>query len=224
MQRDLLDRFIAMSSTAEFVEASGDGRVRAANAAFIRHVAGGSGEVLGRPLLGYLTASDSTRFERWLNGDEPPAEPVRVNFVDVDGVPYTLRCVVDRREGSLQVAGEPEVDAERRASGELMRLNNELATLARERARRERELERTRAELNDALENLKSSFWHLQKLQEVLPLCMRCGRVKTDKDDGEWQTLVEYLKQNEILLSHAYCPSCTEAVMQEYDLEEAPTD
>lgn len=216
MHAELLDRFIAMSSTTEFAMADGDGRVQAANAAFIRHVGGGSDGVVGRSLQGYLTASDGIRFARWVTGDAPPAEPVRLNFVGADGMPYTLRCVVDRKAGSVRVAGEPEADGERNAAGELMRLNNELATVAREGNRRQRELEATRRELNDALEKLQSSYWHLQKLQEVLPLCMRCGRVKTD--EARWQTLVEYLMENDILVSHAYCPSCTEVVVEEYDV------
>lgn len=219
---ELLDRFIAMSSSTDFVVADGDGRVRAANAAFMLHVGGGADEVLGRSLHEYLTASDATRIEGWLTSGEPPGEPVRLNFLGVDGVPYTLRCVVDFREGSLRVAGELDAGGERNVAGELMRLNNELATMAREQARRQRELERTRRELNDALEKLQSSYWHLQKLQEVLPLCMRCGKVKTD--EGQWQTLVEYLKENEILLSHAYCPTCTEAVFQEYGLTMDPQE
>lgn len=222
MNVQLFDRFIAMSSTTQFVVAGGDGRIQAANPAFVRRAGGGADDVVGRSLYAYLTAADGTRVERWLTAGAAPADPLRLNFVGVDGTPYTLRCVVDHGEGSLRVAGELEEDSERNAAGELMRLNNELATMARERVRRQRELERTQQELKDALEKLQSSFWHLQKMQEVLPLCMRCGKVKTD--EARWQTLVEYLKENEILLSHAYCPTCTDVVVQEHGVEDAPQE
>lgn len=223
MNVELLDRFIAMSSTTQFVVAGEDGRIQAANPAFVRDAGNGADEVVGRSFYDYLTAADATRVERWLaDGAPPPKEPVRLNFVRVDGAPYTLRCVVDREGESLRVAGEPEESSDRNAADELMSLNNELATMARERVRRQRELERTQRELQDVLDKLQSSFWHLEKMQEVLPLCMRCGKVKTD--EARWQTLVEYLKENEILLSHAYCPTCTDLVVQEHGVEDAPQE
>ena len=115
--------------------------------------------------------------------------------------------------------GEREVDRDGAAAEELILANNELATLARERARRQRELERTRRELQATLDELRTSYWHLQKIQEVLPLCMSCGRVKTDA--ARWQSVAEYLKDNEIFLSHGYCPSCAELYAREHGLEES---
>jgi cysteine sulfinate desulfinase/cysteine desulfurase-like protein len=114
--------------------------------------------------------------------------------------------------------GEPDVGGDRGVVEELVQLNNELATMARERARRERELERTRQRLQAALEELETSYWHLKKIQEFLPLCMGCGRIKTA--EAEWQSVAEYLKDNEIFLSHGYCPPCSAAVLQEYGLDD----
>jgi PAS domain-containing protein len=216
MATDLFQRFLNVSSTVEAVDVDGQGRIAAANGAFRHHVGLPADELIGSPLSGLLTAPDAERLAGWL-ADGPPAEPVRVNFVSASGSPFSLRCIVGGEDG-LRIVGEPEVDGDRSAAEELMLLNNELATLARERARRERELEQTRAELETTLEELRTSYWHLQKIQEVLPLCMKCGRVKTA--EAEWQPVVDYLKENEIFLSHGYCPNCAETVEREFGLEE----
>lgn len=217
---DRLTRFIATSSTTECVVAGEDGTVLAANAAFAEHVGGSAEEVAGRSIYDHLTAPDVERVERWLTGGTPPTEPVRLNFVGEEGAAYTLRCLVDRTGEGLRLLGEPEAGRDLKASDDLMRLNNELATMAREEVRRQRELERTRRKLEDALDELRKSYWHLQKIQEVLPLCMRCGKVKTD--EAHWQTVVEYMQENEIFLSHGYCPSCSDVVLREYGVEPSP--
>lgn len=218
MKSELFHRLITMSSTTEFVAVGGDGRVQAANGAFVRHVEPGGDDVTGRSISDFLITPDADRVQGWLTGSAPPSEPVRLNFLGADEAPYTLRCVVARNGESLQVAGEPEAGSDGSTVGDMMRLNNELATMARERVRRQRELERTRRELKTALDELQSSYWHLQKIREVLPVCMRCGKVETD--EAQWQTLVEYLMESEILMSHGYCPRCTEVVFRESGLEE----
>ena len=60
--------------------------------------------------------------------------------------------------------------------------------------------------LQTSYDHLDKSFWHLRKLQEVLPICMRCGKVKTA--DAAWEDVVTYLKNNSLFLSHGYCPEC----------------
>ena len=49
---------------------------------------------------------------------------------------------LDATHQAVQIVGEPEPEEDGLSSSELIRLNNELATMARERGRRERELER----------------------------------------------------------------------------------
>src|SRR5581483_247674 len=92
-------------------------------------------------------------------------------------------------------------------------LNNRLAVETRENARKAKELERVNRKLKGALEELETMYWHLRKIQEVLPICLECGKVKTD--GGNWQTLVEYLKANSQFLSHGYCPECFERKLAE---------
>lgn len=73
------------------------------------------------------------------------------------------------------------------------------------------ELETTKAKLEETLADLNSSYWHLKKIQEVLPVCLECGAVRTGR--GSWEPVLEYLKQNSLLLSHGYCPACMPKVM-----------
>ena len=218
---DLFERLIDASATLEWAVVDEGGAIVEVNGAFAGHVGTAVDELAGRPLAEFLPDPDAGRLRGWLGEVGPPPDPVRVNFVTTSGVPYTLRCLIGRSGEpvpGLRIVGEPETEGDRTAAEELLRLNNELATLARERARQQRELERTKRKLSDAFEELRTSYWHLRKIQEVLPVCMKCGRVKGD--GSEWQTVVDYLKDNEIFLSHGYCPPCAEEAMREMGLEE----
>jgi response regulator RpfG family c-di-GMP phosphodiesterase len=75
-------------------------------------------------------------------------------------------------------------------------------------------LESDNLTLKAAYDQLDQSFWHLRKIQEVLPICMECGKVKTT--DTSWEDVVSYLKKNTRFLSHGYCPECAEQVLRQY--------
>ena len=66
--------------------------------------------------------------------------------------------------------------------------------------------------IKEAYEQLQNSFWHLRKIQEVLPICMGCGKVKTN--NSSWEEVVQYLKNNALFLSHGYCPECARKVSE----------
>lgn len=216
-ERELFDRVLDVAERLESVSVRPDGSIVDANAAFARHVKVERDRLIGRAIANFLTAGQMERFDGWIGDSPPPDDPVRVNFAAVDGTPFTLRCVVERSGERLRLVGEGEAEAEGAALDELMRLNNELATMARERARRERELERTRDELEKTLEELRTSYWHLQKIQEALPICMGCERIKSG--DAPWSTVTDYLKENRIFLSHGYCPECAAEYERRHGLE-----
>lgn len=71
-------------------------------------------------------------------------------------------------------------------------------------------MERENRTLRAAYDQLKNSFWHLRKIEEVLPMCLNCGRVKTA--EGTWEDVAAYLKANSKFLSHGYCPACAAEV------------
>jgi len=134
----------------------------------------------------------------------------------------TLQCRVWRAEGLMLVLGERKREDAARLQRELMDLNNELVVKSRELGRRQRELEHIRTKLQGALDELETSYWHLRKLQEVLPICMECGKVKTA--DATWEDVVDYLQRNALFLSHGYCPDCAEAMMEQYGIAEEGAD
>lgn len=60
--------------------------------------------------------------------------------------------------------------------------------------------------LQASYDHLDKSFWRLRKIQEVLPICMKCGKVKTT--ESSWEDVLTFLKNNSMFLSHGYCPEC----------------
>ncbi|MBC7962644.1 MAG: response regulator [Steroidobacteraceae bacterium] len=68
--------------------------------------------------------------------------------------------------------------------------------------------------LKAAYEQLDKSFWHLKKIQEVLPICLDCGKVKTT--DSSWEDVVGFLKKHSLFLSHGYCPECADKLMSQF--------
>jgi response regulator RpfG family c-di-GMP phosphodiesterase len=101
----------------------------------------------------------------------------------------------------------------------LIRQIAEINTLSRDSAERVEELkkaqstiERENRTLKVAYEHLDTSFWHLRKIQEVLPICMGCGKVKTA--EASWKDVVSFLKDNSMFLSHGYCPDCEKKLLE----------
>jgi integral membrane sensor domain MASE1 len=64
-----------------------------------------------------------------------------------------------------------------------------------------------------SLSRLETSFWHVTRDQEVLPLCMGCGQVSPR--EGEWQDLSTFFHDRTDFLSHGYCPPCAEGLLGE---------
>jgi response regulator RpfG family c-di-GMP phosphodiesterase len=75
-------------------------------------------------------------------------------------------------------------------------------------------VQRENKTLQTAYEQLDKSFWHLRKIQEVLPICLGCGKVKTT--ESSWEDVVSFLQKNSMFLSHGYCPECAEKMMDAY--------
>lgn len=71
--------------------------------------------------------------------------------------------------------------------------------------------------LQEALATLKDTHWHLRKLQEVLPICAVCGKVKSA--EAKWEDVLTYLRANADFLSHGLCPDCARQAEQDFDNE-----
>ena len=56
----------------------------------------------------------------------------------------------------------------------------------------------------------------LQVLQEILPLCSYCRKIRDDED--YWHTVESYVsKHTDTRFSHGICPECYEKVVAEMD-------
>jgi hypothetical protein len=82
-----------------------------------------------------------------------------------------------------------------------------LVLTVRENVALARLLEKQSNELRQAADERQRTHWQLKKVREVLSICMDCDTVRPGE---EWVGAVEYLKQNQLLLSHGYCPPCAE--------------
>jgi hypothetical protein len=211
----VLTRYISNSSTLNYLVASLDGTVLACNEAVAYHLKKKMDEVLGQKLWGFLTEMDAALLHRevasreWRDGGK-----FLLNFVDVQLHPFTLECHLEVRPDAFILIGAPPLDKEKALQDELIRLNNELTVHARENARQGKALKKAHAELERTYAELRDSHWHLQKIQEVLPICMSCQKVKTG--DGQWDELIEFFKNNANFLSHGYCEECGAEMMAQF--------
>lgn len=199
-----LGRFLLESPAVHYLAGDPDGTVRVAN----RTAAGRAGvraeALAGRNLAELLSEDDRATFPERLaaGGGE-----LLLNFAGRDGGVYTLACRLDVDAGGFVLVGTIPAETYGALEGELLRLNNELAVLARERARRARELQ-------EALAEVERSHWLLEKVGEVLPICLSCGKVRSGSD---WQEVADFLRRHARFLSHGYCPAC--AAIAEADFE-----
>ncbi|MDQ3366578.1 MAG: antibiotic biosynthesis monooxygenase, partial [Myxococcota bacterium] len=174
------------------VAVDGTGHVTRANSAMCRAV--------GRDITGLrfadLLAGESNRMltEHLRLGGE---EPVMLQIRTVDEQFVSLSARARSAPPGFVVIAEPRWDDHRALEATLMTMNAELAQLSRENARQARALE-------DANRSLRDAHWHLEKIAQVLPICLSCRSVKSS--EGTWEEAANFLLRHADFLSHAYCP------------------
>jgi hypothetical protein len=208
-------RFSDFSSLYYFA-ADREGLLIDANDAFLAGVGLSRADVGNVDLSRMLTSEGYARVAGWLAAGDAPAGVHSLNVFVAPSEGMSLRCVAQFAEDQLVVIAENQADKTRFLTDELLLLNSDYADLTRQLARKTAELESANAQLRETLEQLNQSYWHLKKIQEVLPICMGCGQVKTA--DSEWSSIVNYLKQNDIFVSHGYCPACHDAAVRQWGL------
>jgi len=210
----LLNRFAAVSPSLLVVTTDAAADITHANPAFAASVGLSSGELVGRSLGDFVDPAGLRRLREAANATSTGGT-ILFSLTDVEGHPFSAEGVVDLKEDALLIAAaRPEAET-RTLSVHLQHLNNELATLVREHARQEREYRDTALRLQSTLDELDRSYWHLRKIQEFVPICMRCSRVKTD--GSEWQSVADYLRKNQVFMSHGYCPACADLVLEDHE-------
>lgn len=198
-----LARMIRSGSTLHIAALDDTGRVSYANDAFRR----AAGRDVDGVALGELVSVESrASLEAHLAGDG--MEPLLLQLAPRDGEPRSLRAVVQRRPRGFALVAEPPTDDHAALEATLVSLNSELTRLVRENARQARALEKANRELHEA-------HWHLDKISEVLPMCMSCRAVKTG--ENTWEDVATFLTKNSDFLSHGYCGRCAERLLAEDD-------
>ncbi|HSK20531.1 MAG TPA: PAS domain-containing protein [Longimicrobiales bacterium] len=216
---DLLRALIELS-TIQYLEVAPAGGILRTNDSFARHVGIAAADLEGRSVADFLTESDGPQVLDWASGGALPSDATcLLNVVTSAHNPRTLRCVLQRRSDRLIILGEAESGEAHDATARLLLVNNEFATLTRELARKSRALENANEQLVRTLKDLETSYWHLQKIQEVLPVCMSCGQVKSG--GSRWEPVIDYLRTNDIFVSHGYCPPCHERLVNELEEEDS---
>jgi len=191
---------------------SADGEIRWASAGFQSILGRPVDEVVGTMVWTLLPSPDSERLRKVIQEGDSPIHML-LNMLDAEGHPLSLDATVEVGAGGVALIGSRRAGDSQTLSEHLQALNNELAVLAREHARREREQRSTAEELQRVVDELNESYRHLKRIQEVIPICMRCSRVKPG--DSEWLQVAEYLREHQIFLSHGYCPTCADVVFDE---------
>ena len=117
-----------------------------------------------------------------------------------DGSPFGTICVLDRKENSYSD------------------LYVELLTQFKEVTESHLGLSVLNDRLGTRNEELQAALEEVKQLEEILPVCMRCKRVRDD--DGYWSRLEAYLQEHKnIAVSHSLCPECAEDWEEELEKE-----
>jgi hypothetical protein len=211
---ETLASFLETSKCVCLVRIDDAGCIRFANDAF-RSLVGRPADELEGTLLTELLAVEEVRdLDSLLKAAGKREAPV--HFRDSASFPQSLRCTFMREPGGWLMLGEPDIYEERGAMQELLRLQGELNVLTRDAERQRREMDRLASQLTQTLAELRQSHWLVRKIQEHVPVCMRCSRLKAS--GVSWESIADYLLHNEVFVSHGYCPQCAEQVMAEFGL------
>jgi heme-degrading monooxygenase HmoA len=214
----LLSEFMATSEAVCYIVAETGGIVQACSGGMASALEIAAEDLIGRSIFEFMTPPSRAAVLNELSaGRRRLRECTLLNLRTATGERFTLECRLDVQPAQFALVGGAPKQETRDYTRALEELNNRLAVESRERARNAKELERVNRKLQDTLKELDTAYWHLRKIQEVLPICLECGKVKTGEES--WQTVVEYLRANSEFLSHGYCPDCGRRAIQ--SLEQA---
>jgi heme-degrading monooxygenase HmoA len=204
---EMLSHFIAGSQLVCYFVADRAGIIQVCSAGFASALQMAREEVTGASLFSFMTEHSRTAIMVLIESRaREPRSTTMLSFRSRSGRYFTLECQLDVQPAAFAVIGSVSKEVQTQPyMGTLEDLNNRLAVEIRESARKGKELERVNQRLQETLRERDTMYWHLRKIQEVLPICLECGKVKTA--DGTWETLVEYFKANSGFLSHGYCPA-----------------
>ncbi len=211
----LIAKYLDQTRNVYFIALSRVGVILACNQILAERLQKKRDELIGRNISEVLTDESAAFLHRRAEGPVKAEQEksILLNLVDAHSHPFTIECTLDVRPDGVVILGAPPVEKEQALQVELIELNNQFSVLIRENERQSKALKKVHDELEKAHEELRQSHWHLKKIQEVLPICSVCHKVKTG--DGQWDSLLKYFNDNSDFLSHGYCDDCaTKAVAE----------
>jgi hypothetical protein len=201
-RQNIYESILWNSENIAVAKLSRDWHIKDANPTF--RMVTGIEKPVGKSIADLLSADDADGWARQIVDMRENA--VLLHYVRTDGDVTSLRSRLYSTPKFEMLVGEIPVRDLLAAEAAMANLNNEITTLARENARNSNELKRKSGDLKIALHDLDTSYWHLKKIQEVLPICMYCHKVKSAAN--HWEDVAEYLNKNSLFLSHGLCPAC----------------
>jgi len=211
---ELLTEHLSSGPGTCFLAADSDGSIHACNARMADLLKVPAAQLSGQQVWRFLADPDARRLRDWLACSAGGTRNrLMLNFVSAPHVPISLECTVEVRSDGFAVIGNEILRDEHALQHELCEINGELVVLARERARQGREIQTARLELEKTLHELSTLYWHMRKIGEVLPICMKCGKVESE--EARWEDLIAFMRNRFPFLSHGYWPDCANAVLVE---------
>lgn len=206
-QENFLDSFLSESDQSFYFHLNREGEVESCSPSFLRAVKCSDKQICGKNITEFLVEQDALLLKDSLKSLVGTQDMI-LNFVDGALFPISVKARLSVGDERILLIAERSSIEEEGLGRQLIDLNNELTRLTREIQQKNRELTETRDGLARAIEERDKSHWFIRRMQEVLPICMGCKKVKPC--ESSWQDVEEFLKNNTDFLSHSYCPDCLE--------------
>ena len=204
---NFLDSFLSESDQSFYFRLNRKGEVESCSPSFLRAVKLSNKEICGKNVTDFLVEHDAVLLKDTLKSLVGTQDMI-LNFVDSALFPISVKARMSAVNEKILLIAERSSIEEESLARQLIDLNNELTRLTREIQQKNRELTETRDGLVRAIEERDKSHWFIRRMQDVLPICMGCKKVKPS--ESSWQDVEEFLKNNTDFLTHSYCPDCLE--------------
>ncbi len=123
---------------------------------------------------------------------------------------YIVRDVTALRQAEAELRrSRDELELRvRERTADLISTNEQLTCEIAERKKMEEERAKLVAELQDALDNVKT-------LRGIIPICASCKKIRDDK--GYWNQVEAYVKKHSLAeFSHSICPQCAKKIYPQF--------
>lgn len=95
----------------------------------------------------------------------------------------------------------------------LRKKKEEISILQKRESRKAEELKKLNQKLRETNKRLNEAMDNIERLEELLPICVYCKKVRTD--ENYWQQVEAYVSaHSKLKFSHGICPECYEKIVK----------